>query len=168
MTLIGPEAVVVRGDEAETVGMLGGKGRLLADSSATGGALSTLRVRLGRGKDGATPHYHGGSSELFFVVDGSAQVLVGNEVVTARSGDLVVVPPHLPHAFAAAPDSGADLLIVITPGVERFDYFRLLERIRAGEATVEELLAKQDLFDNHFLESPSWRDAREEAARSEP
>ncbi|MFF3001858.1 hypothetical protein ACFVTF_03495 [Kitasatospora sp. NPDC057940] len=64
-------------------------------------------------------------------------------------------------------DSGADLLIVITPGVERFDYFRLLERIRAGEATVEELLAKQDLFDNHFLESSSWRDAREEAARSE-
>jgi hypothetical protein len=39
----------------------------------------------------------------------------------------------MPHAFAAPPGSGADLLIVIIPGVERFEYFRHLARIAAGE-----------------------------------
>lgn len=37
----------------------------------------------------------------------------------AERGDLVVVPPGLAHAFAAAPRHDADILIVITPGVER-------------------------------------------------
>lgn len=86
--------------------------------------------------------------------------------MTAGSGDLVVVPPWVPHAFAASPAAGADLLIVITPGVERFGYFRLLERLGRGEGTVEELLASQERFDNHFLDAPLWTAARE-AARAE-
>ncbi|MFI8105847.1 cupin domain-containing protein [Streptomyces sp. NPDC086023] len=166
MTLPGPDAVVVRDAEAEVVRMLGGRGRLLADADATEGALSTMRVTLERGADGATPHYHGGSSELFFVISGRAQVLTGERVVTAGPGDLVVVPPHLPHAFAAAPDSPVDLLIVIAPGVERFEYFRLLERVGRGEASVEDVLAAQDRFDNHFLDSTAWQTARA-AARQE-
>jgi mannose-6-phosphate isomerase-like protein (cupin superfamily) len=76
--------------------------RLLADSSATGGALSAQRVFLGRGAEGANPHRHTRSSELFCVLDGSAQILAGTEVVTMQQGDLAVVP-HMPHAFAATP-----------------------------------------------------------------
>ncbi|MGV9775366.1 cupin domain-containing protein [Streptosporangium sp. NPDC003464] len=153
-------AVLVRAADAEVVGEAPSTVRLLADSSATGGALSTQRVTLGRGADGAAPHHHTASSELFYVLDGALQVLAGEQVVTARGGDLIVVPPHMPHAFAAAPDSGADVLVVITPGVERFDYFRLLARLGRGEATLEELLAAQERFDNHFLDSPLWREAR--------
>ncbi len=49
-------------------------------------------------------------------------------MVTMLQGDLAVVPPHMPHAFAATAGSGADLLIMITPGIERFGYFRLRPR----------------------------------------
>jgi quercetin dioxygenase-like cupin family protein len=134
--------------------------RLLADSSATGGALSAQRVFLGRGAEGASPHRHKGSSELFYVLDGSAQILAGTEVVTVQQGDLAVVPPHLPHAFAATADSGADLLVVITPGVERFGYFRLLARLLQGQATHDDLLAAQERYDNYLLDSPQWQAAR--------
>ncbi|MBT2387676.1 cupin domain-containing protein [Streptomyces sp. ISL-11] len=160
MSLYGHQAVHVRAADAETLGAAAGRIRLLADASATGGALSCHRVTLAEGADGANPHYHTKSAELFYVIEGSAQLLAGEEVVTAHTGDLVVVPPGMPHAFAAAPGAGADLLIVITPGVERFDYFRLLDRLRNGEATVEDLLASQELFDSHFLDSPDWREAR--------
>ncbi|MEV6862551.1 cupin domain-containing protein [Streptosporangium subroseum] len=163
MSLIQPVehgAVIVRAADAEIVGQSPSTIRLLADSNATGGALSTQRVTLGRGADGATPHHHTASSELFYVLEGEAQILVGESVVTAGEGDLVVVPPNTAHAFAAAPGAGADLLIVITPGVERFDYFRLLGRLGRGEATLEELLEAQELFDNHFLDSPLWRETR--------
>ena len=61
-----------------------------------------------------------------------------------------------PHAFAAAPGSPADILIVIAPGVERFEYFRHLQRIRLGEVTPESLLEVQELYDNHFLRSDAW------------
>ena len=163
MTVVSNDAVVIRAEEAETLG--GGEFpvavRLLADSHSTGGAMSAQRVTLGRGADGATPHCHTASSELFFVLEGAAQILIGTEVLTVREGDLAVVPPHLPHAFAAPHDTAADLLIVITPGVERFEYFRLLARLQRGEATVEDLLAVQERYDNHFLDSPEWRAARE-------
>lgn len=87
-------------------------------------------------------------------------ILAGTEVVTMRQGDLAVVPPNLPHAFAATADSGADLRIAITPGIERFGYFRLLARLAQGQATPDELLAVQDRYDNYIVDSPEWRAAR--------
>jgi quercetin dioxygenase-like cupin family protein len=157
-----PPAVIVRSAAAEILGDPDQPPavRLLADSSATGGALSAQRVFLGRGADGADPHRHTRSSEMFYVLDGSVQILAGTEVVTMQQGDLAVVPPHLPHAFAATAGSGADLLIMITPGVERFGYFRLLARLYQGQATRDDLLAAQDPYDNYLLDSPEWRAAR--------
>jgi mannose-6-phosphate isomerase-like protein (cupin superfamily) len=153
---------IIRSGEAEFLGADGYPTaiRLLADASNTNGALSTQRVTLGSGADGASPHLHKGSSELFFVIEGSAQILAGSDVTTLRDGDLAVVPPGTPHAFAAPPGSSADLLIVITPGVERFGYFRLQAQLQLGKASPEDLLAAQDRFDNHFLDSPEWRAAR--------
>jgi uncharacterized RmlC-like cupin family protein len=80
--------------------------------------------------------------------------------VTAARGDLVVVPPHVPHAFAATPGENADILVVITPGVERFGYFRHLERIAYGKLPPESLLDVQELYDTYFLQSEPWTAAR--------
>jgi quercetin dioxygenase-like cupin family protein len=152
-------SVIVREAEAEVIGRAPTTVRLLADASATGGALSTQRVTLVGGAPGATPHLHKGSAEMFYMLDGEAQLLSGDDIVTAERGDLVIVPPGMPHAFAAAPGSDADLLIVIAPGVERFEYFRHLQRIALGEVGPESLLEVQELYDNHFLKSAAW-DAR--------
>lgn len=154
------DTVLVRGATAEAVGKPPVSVQLLADSSATGGALSTIRVSLGKDADGARPHTHKGSAEMFYVLDGGVQLLSGSDVVTAEKGDLVVVPPHLPHAFAAAYGKSADLLIVITPGVERFEYFRKLERIAYGKEPPSSLQEVQELYDTFFLSSPAWDAAR--------
>ncbi len=153
------EVVVVRQDDAEMLGGAPVTGRLYADSSATGGALSSQRMTLANGAAGATPHHHAGSSELFYVLSGAAELLAGDRVLTARPGDLVVVPPDTVHAFAAAPAADADLLIIITPGVERFEYFRHLQRIANGEVPLESILEVQDRYDNYFDESPAWQQA---------
>src|ERR1700759_2864983 len=120
------DAVIVRAAEAELIGQDPTGVRLLADSGATGGALSAQRVTLSGGADGARPHHHANSVELFYVLDGTAQVRAGDRVVVADRGGLVVVPPGRAHAFAAAPREHADLLIVTTPGLQRFGYFRQL------------------------------------------
>jgi mannose-6-phosphate isomerase-like protein (cupin superfamily) len=90
--------------------------RLLADSSSTDGKLSTQRVTLQHGANGANPQHHSRSVELFYVLQGAVQLLVGERVVIANAGDLAVIPAELPHAFAAAPGHDADLLIVLAPG----------------------------------------------------
>lgn len=156
--------LVTRHDEAEVLGAAPDTIHLLANGPDLGGFVSATRVRLGEGHGGATPHLHRTAAELFFVVDGALQVLLGDHVVTARAGDTLVVPPGTVHAFGAAPGSTADALIVIAPGLERSDYFRLLDRIRLGTADRDELFATQDRYDNHFLASATWDAARQAAA----
>lgn len=163
MSLVVPdfsESVHVRGADAEIIGRAPTTIRLLADSSATGGALSSQRVTLLDGANGATPHHHTKSAEMFYLLDGTAQLLSGDQVITAERGDLVIVPPNVDHAFAAAPGHDADLLIVITPGVERFEYFRHLERIAYGKEPPESLADVQELYDNYFAHSPVWNEMR--------
>ncbi len=77
------ESVVVREADAEVVGRAPTTVRLLADSSATGGALSTQRVTLTAGADGAKPHLHENRAEMFFLLDGAADILSGEDVLTA-------------------------------------------------------------------------------------
>ena len=166
LTPDGNQAVIVRSADAEVVGGPPSTVQLLADASHTGGALTSQRVTLTSGADGATPHHHAHATELFYVLGGVVQVLAGETVSIANEGDLIVVPPFVAHAFAAPPGRHADLLIVLTPGIERFGYFRLLERVHRDEATLEQLLDSQDLYDNHFLDSPAWRAARDSGAPS--
>ena len=83
-TLTGPyPPVLVRAGEAERLDLIGHV--LLADSSATGGALTSHRVALARGADGAVPHRHDHASELFYILDGAFDLLVDEDVVT-RNG----------------------------------------------------------------------------------
>jgi quercetin dioxygenase-like cupin family protein len=156
-------SVIARAADAEVVGGSTAKVRLLVDSSATGGALSTVRVTLEKGADGARPHRHDHSAEMFYVLDGALQVLSGTDVVRAEEGDVIVVPPRMPHAFSTLRGTSAELLVVIAPGVERFEYFRQLTRIARGEQAPESLLDVQELYDTYFLNSPEW-----EAARASP
>ena len=94
------------------------------------------------------------------MLSGSAQLLADDRIVAASEGDLALVPSGLPHAFAAAPASDADLLIVITPGVERFEYFRHLARIATGWQSPESLLEVQARYDTFFDDRLAWRQAR--------
>jgi quercetin dioxygenase-like cupin family protein len=158
-----PDAsVVVRGKEAEVVGSPKTAVKLLVDSSSTGGALSTVQVTLDTGADGAKPHRHEKSAEMFYVLEGALKLLSGDQILHAQRGDVIVVPPRLAHAFAAEPSSKAEILIVIAPGIERFEYFRKLTRIAQGQERPESLRDVQELYDTYFLKSPEWERAQSE------
>lgn len=150
------QAVIRQPHEAETLGTDTVTMRLLIDSDAAGGAVSSLEVTMAQGADGAAPHFHTRSDELFFVADGELQLLAGDRIVTVGAGGSVIVPTLMPHAFGATPDSGARILIALMPGVERFEYFRVLDRIAKGESDFAELAAAQEEFDNHFVDAPAW------------
>ena len=153
--------LVIRERDAELVELpSGGVFRLPADAGATGHVLGANRLLLPEGVDGAKPHLHARSTEFFYVLDGELEVLLGEELTTAGRGDPVVVPPGLPHAFGAAAHTVADLIAVITPGVERFGYFHHLRRIALGRDTWGSLTPLQDLYDVHFVASRRWQDAR--------
>ncbi|MDQ1034976.1 quercetin dioxygenase-like cupin family protein [Streptomyces sp. V3I8] len=151
--------VLTRAAEAETTSDPSSVMTLFADSGTTGGRLTCYRSTFAAGAPGAPAHLHTKASELFFVIGGSLQVLLGEEITVLEAGDFLVVPPHTPHAFAAAPGATADVLFVFTPGAGRFDYLRLLGRVMRGEADPQEIRDSSERFDNHYVDSPVWREA---------
>jgi quercetin dioxygenase-like cupin family protein len=153
----------MRAVDAETLTAGAATLHLLLDADATGGALSAHRVRLQAGAIGANPHRHGRSSEMFYVIDGNVDLLAGDRTMTASAGDLVVVPPGVPHAFAAGAGSDGELLIVVTPGVQRFDFFRRLVKVMNGDAEPASLGAEQEQYDNLAAQSAAWEQLRSPA-----
>ena len=150
--------VVARADEAELLAFPDGSVmRLLADSSATGGKLSIHHSTLSEGAAGASPHHHTRIAEVFYVLRGSVQILVGDEVVIAGEGDFVAVPPGVAHAIAAVPGSEAEVLVAITPGIDRFDFFRQVARVLAGRAPAGALFTDQSRYDTYPDASPAWQ-----------
>ncbi|MBW5482250.1 cupin domain-containing protein [Streptomyces bambusae] len=146
---------VVRPEEAEHIELPDGAGiRLLADAADTAGAVGVNLLKLAAGADGAGPHHHTRSTEVFYVVAGAARFLLsgadGDRAETVGAGGLVVVPPGIVHAFGAVPRQGAELLVLLTPGVDRFGYFRALGRVRRGEEPFDVLLDEQHRYDVHF------------------
>ncbi|MFI1256956.1 cupin domain-containing protein [Streptomyces netropsis] len=153
--------VLTRSADAETTCDPSSVMTLLADCGTDGSSLTSYRSTFSEGAVGAPAHFHTRASELFFVISGSLQVLVDDEVKILNAGDLLLVPPHTPHAFAAAPGCEADVLFVFTPGMPRFDYLRLLGRVMRGEASPQEIKDSSEHFDNHYVDSPVWRAALE-------
>lgn len=160
------QPALVRYQSAERLGAGHSHTLLLADSDTTHGAVSANRAILEAGADGPPPHLHHRSTEVFFVLDGSLTALAGDQVITLEKGDFLSVPPDTAHAFGASPGSDADVLIVFSPAAtKRFEYFRLVDKVIKGQATVDEILAAEERFDNHFFQSDAWQAARQNVGR---
>lgn len=147
--------VLIRANDAEVLSASGVT--LLADVTDTDGHLTSHRSIFQAGKEGAPPHLHREAAELFFVLKGSLRVLTGEELVTLDQGDFLLVPPNTPHAFEAAGDEPAEVLFVLTQAKPRFGYYRLLEGAYRGDTDWSEVANTSDLYDNHYVESPTWQ-----------
>ncbi|GAA3100836.1 cupin domain-containing protein [Streptomyces rectiviolaceus] len=152
-------ALLTRASEAETSADPSSVMTLLADMDGPDGGFTAYRSTFAEGAVGAPAHFHTKATELFFVISGALQVLVGEEITVLNAGDFLAVPPNTPHAFAAAPGRTADVLFVFTPGMARFDYLRLLGSVMRGEADPKKIAESSERYDNHYVDSPVWREA---------
>ncbi len=65
---------------------------------------------------GPGPHVHREHQELFYVLEGRFDFLVGDRTVRAEAGAFVVVPPHVVHDFRNPGPGLARALGIVTPG----------------------------------------------------
>ncbi len=146
-------AFVIEESLAEVVTGDGTKLWLLADSSDACGVLGANRIRLEKGVDGAKMHYHKLSSEAFYVLDGVLKMVIEGKTVMIGKGGYVIIPPGVKHSFAATADAVADLFVTLVPGVERFEYFRMLPSIMRGELDEQKLHDVHVSYDVYFTDT---------------
>jgi mannose-6-phosphate isomerase-like protein (cupin superfamily) len=59
-------------------------------------------------------HLHNDRSQTFYIVEGSASVIVGEEHFDASQGSCVHVPPGVPHQIES--EDGVKMIMVFSPG----------------------------------------------------
>ena len=80
--------------------------RTLVRSAMTGGVYSNVETAVGPRLMGPPPHYHKELDELMFVLEGTASVLVGDEIVRVTAGSWHLRPRMIKHTFWNAEDTG--------------------------------------------------------------
>jgi mannose-6-phosphate isomerase-like protein (cupin superfamily) len=73
-------------------------------------------------------HVHRHETEIFFVVDGQFEILVGDQTVTGQAGTSAVCPRDIPHTFRNISKVPACLTITIIPG-HFSEYFERVDAV---------------------------------------
>ena len=77
-------------------------------------------------------HIHRETAEIFYVVEGEVELVVGDETLTAQAGTTALVPTEVVHAFSNTSSRQLVLLIMFCPADSREKYFEGLAELTAG------------------------------------
>lgn len=98
-----------------------------ATAASTGGRFSLMERTLPPGGRMPPAHRHVGNEEAYFVLDGTVEFRVGDEVSHGGHGTFVLVPAGVAHTFGNTTDQPARLLVMHAPALDR--YFEDLEQL---------------------------------------
>ncbi|MGW1254998.1 cupin domain-containing protein [Streptomyces sp. NPDC002513] len=120
---------------------------VLAGPAQTSGLVSIYRWRMSPSSRGPAPHFHTTFSETFIVEEGEIDYFDGRAWRTLRPGDTTHAAVGDVHALRKEHAEPATLLMALSPGVPREEYFAQL-------ATVNErdLSRLHEAHDNHFVD----------------
>jgi mannose-6-phosphate isomerase-like protein (cupin superfamily) len=110
----------------------------LETSEETGGARSLAKVEVAPG-GGSRPHYHKTYTEHFEVIEGTLEVLVGEETRALRAEQKAVVPKNTLHRFHNATGETVKFLCEMRPGQPGFE-----KTIKVGYGLARDGLTRSD------------------------
>ncbi len=103
--------------------------------AATEGRLGVVQMHIGADFAGPPPHVHQHVDHLWYVIDGTIELLLGGERTDAETGDLALVPAGVPHSFSTL-GRGPATVLETDVGRALDSYFRDL-RDALGSGTVD-------------------------------
>ncbi|MFJ3088318.1 cupin domain-containing protein [Streptomyces sp. NPDC086838] len=150
------ESIVLCSKESERVqqtrtirlGVGGSTIEVLAGPAETSGMVSIYRWRMSPASRGPAPHFHMTFSETFIVEEGEVDYFDGQAWRTLLPGDTAHAPMGAVHALRKERAEPATLLMALSPGVPREEYFAQLATIKEGE-----LSRLHEDHDNHFVDA---------------
>jgi quercetin dioxygenase-like cupin family protein len=122
-----------------------------ATGKDTNGRFGLFEFVMEPGTEGASSHIHKQLTEMFYVVDGEVELVLGEQRVIAAPGAFMLVPENTPHGFSNSGQTPAKLLIMFCPADSREQYFEgLAELTKNGrQPSREELLELMQRFDQY-------------------
>lgn len=107
--------IVTDAGSGHTFTMLGTTMRLIAAATATGRQFTVLEQVTPPGW-GPSRHIHSREDEIFYILEGTYELHVGDERRTVSAGASAIFPRNVPHGFRNVASTPSRLLSIITPG----------------------------------------------------
>ena len=101
--------------EGERLWIVGDTMTFKATGESTGGGLVLLENLTAPG-GGPPPHVHTREDEFFYVLDGTFEIRIGDEVRTLGPGGFAYVPRGTVHNFRNTAETASRILVGFTPG----------------------------------------------------
>jgi len=142
-------ATIVKPEQALPLKAFGLDMKVLLSTEATGGAISVLMADHKPG-EGPPDHVHFSQEEMFFIVEGTYELTVGDQTSTAGPGTIVFIPRNVVHRFKNVGDTTARMLDWSLPGGQD-NYFKEIADLAAGDGFTSEKVAEiSKKFDTNF------------------
>jgi mannose-6-phosphate isomerase-like protein (cupin superfamily) len=87
-----------------------------ADEAETGAGYSVSEWLMAPGQSGVGAHAHEANDEVFYVLEGAPQILIGSEWHDGVAGSFLRIPAGVTHDFRNPGPLPARLLNVFIPG----------------------------------------------------
>lgn len=108
-------AIYVQPTEGESFWLHGDVYTTKLKAADTGGVLSLIEASVPPG-GGPRLHVHKNEDELFYIIHGELDVIVGEASFHAQAGAVVYAPKNTPHCFKNNGFHFTKLLLIFTPG----------------------------------------------------
>jgi len=143
------QATIVKPEQALSINPFGLDMKVLLSTEATGGAISVLMAWHKPG-EGPPDHVHFSQEEMFFIVEGTYELTVGDQTSTVGPGTIVFIPRNVVHRFKNVGDTTARMLDWSLPGGQDH-YFKEIADLAASDGFTGEKVAEiSKKFDTNF------------------
>lgn len=95
---------------------LGMTATVKTSAPACNGGLGVVELTLSPHCRTMLPHWHGQTTEIVYILDGTLAFTLGEESFTGMRGRVVIIPPRTVHHFWNPTASPATVLLLYTPG----------------------------------------------------
>jgi mannose-6-phosphate isomerase-like protein (cupin superfamily) len=146
------QAIIVKPEQALSIKPFGLDLKVLLTTEATGGAISVLMAWLKPG-EGPSDHVHFNQEEIFFIVEGTYEMTVGDQTSRAGPGTIVFIPRNVVHRFKNVGDTTGCMLDWSLPGGQDHYFKAICELAASGCFTSEKVMEINKKFDTKVLAS---------------
>ena len=146
-------AIIVTPEQALPIKPFGLDAKVLLTTEATGGAISVILAWHKPG-EGPPDHVHFKQEEMFFIVEGSYELTVGDQTSTVGPGTVAFIPRNVVHRFKNVGGITGRMLGWSLPGGQDH-YLKAISELAAGGGfTNEKVIEISKTFDTHFPAEP--------------